>query len=327
MKALICEMPGGPEALRIAEIATPVPGEGQALVRVAYCTLNPLDVLIRQGRACWMAGGWPFTPGLEYSGLVEAVGPGVDRGLIGKPVISFSEFGGCAEYALAPANRVMPLDLALGWKVGTAWRTPTLTAWYLLNAAARLQSGETVLIHSAAGPVAIMATQIAHDMGARVIGLAGGADKIAFARPFGADILFDYSHDGWPEQVMRYTANAGADIIIDGNGGPAAARNHEAIATNGRLYHIGASSGTTPPQVAPSLLIAKSFSVGGFNLNSIPEATLPATERFLMERLANGQWKFPIGPVAPLAESAALHARFEARTIAGRALIEIGGEL
>ncbi len=327
MRQLQAIKSGAPDVLELREVPVPEPREGQALIRVAYATLNPLDVLIRQGRAQWMAGGWPFTPGVEYSGRVEAVGPGVDRALAGQDVISFSEFGGCAEFAVAPANRLLPLQAALGWKVATAWRTPTLTAWHVLVAAARLQPRETVLIHSAAGPVGIMATQVARELGAKVIGLAGGPEKIAFARPYGADILFDYRLPDWPEQVMRYTAGKGADVIVDGNGGQVATRNYAAMAPNGRLFYLGASSGISPPPVANGLLIAKSLSVGGFNLNSVPQEVLAAAENPLAQRLARGEWRFPIGETVPLADAAALHARFEARLLAGRSLIEVGGDL
>jgi NADPH2:quinone reductase len=327
MKLIVAGGPGGPEVLQLRAAEKPVPQEGQALIRVAAAALNPLDVLVRQGRVQWMAGKWPFTPGLEYGGIVESVGPGVDSGWIGRKAISFAEFGGCAEYALAPASRLLPLNPELGWHRGIAWRTPTLMAWHLLNDAARLQRGETILIHSAAGAVGAMATQIAKDLGARVIGLAGGPAKIAFAQGFGADALFDYRLSDWPAQVARFNGGQGVDVIIDGNGGPNAPRNYELIAPNGRVFHIGATSGMAAPQVAPQMLIAKSFSVGGFNLNAIPEETLAVVERTLAKKLVQRAWRFPVGQVAQLQDVPALHARFEAREVAGRAIIDIGGDL
>ncbi len=327
MKKLSADGPGSPDVLRVREGPIPIPGEGEALIKVAYAVLNPLDVLVRQGRAQWMAGKWPFTPGLEYGGIVEGVGPGVSQDIIGRRVVSFSEFGGCADYAVAPAARLLPLRQDLGWRIGIAWRTPTLTAWHLLNDAIKLTKGETIMIHSAAGPVGVMATQFAKEMGARVIGLAGGAAKIAFAREFGADILFDYRDDQWAAQVGRYTGGDGVNVIIDGNGGPQTLRNYELVAPNGRVFHIGASSGMGAPQVAPQMLIAKSFSIGGFNLNSIAEERLLADEAKLAVKMARGLLRFPLGEVVRLEDVTALHTRFEARQVAGRALIEIGGEL
>ena len=215
----------------------------------------------------------------------------------------------------------------LGWKLGAAWRTPTLAAWFALTHAGRVHPGETVLIHSAAGPVGIMATQAAKDLGAKVIGLAGGPAKIDFARPYGADILFDYRQPAWVDQVMSYTAGRGVDLILDGNGGGAAVNNYKVIAPNGRVVYLGATSGMAPPDVAVQVTIAKSFSVGGFNLNSIPESTIVASERKLIDRLVSGSWRFPIGDIVPLEEVPRLHARFEARELKGRSLIRIGGDL
>ncbi len=323
MQIIQANHPGGPEVLHLADGPKPQPQAGDVLVKVAYATLTPLDVFIRQGRVKWMNGTWPFTPGLEFSGRIEAVGPGVDAGWRGKAVLSYSEFGGCAAYTCVPVKRLALLDEKLDWPVATAWRTPTLAAWYALTAALKLQKGETLLIHSAAGPVGIMATQVGQELGARVIGLAGGPAKLAYARAFGADTLIDYRQPDWPAEVRAATGGKGVEAIIDGNGGSTSMRNYEVLAPQGRVLYIGATSGMTAPDISTALLVGKSISVGGFNLNSIPEAVIDAELPRLAERLVRGKWRFPISQVAELADVPSLHAAFEARQLMGRVVIQI----
>ena len=326
MQTIQANHPGGPEVLHLADIPKPQPQAGQVLVKIAYTTLTPLDVFIRQGRVKWLAGEWPFTPGLEFSGRVEAVGQGVDAGWRGRAVLSFSEFGGCAEYACVPVKRLALLDETLDGPVATAWRTPTLAAWYALTAALKLQMGETLLVHSAAGPVGIMTAQVAQELDARVIGLAGGPAKIAYARSFGADVLIDYRQPDWPAQVRAVTGGKGVDAIIDGNGGSTALRNYEVLAPQGRLLYLGATSGMNAPDVPSALLVGKSISVGGFNLNSIDQAVIDADLPRLAERLVRGKWRFPVAQVAALADVPSLHAAFEARQLMGRVVIQISDD-
>ena len=326
MRVFLADQPGPPGSLYARDLPIPEPGYGQLRIRVAYTTLNPLDVLIRQGRVTWMQRTWPFVPGLEISGRVDKVGVGVDMTWQGKAVTSATDFGGAAEYVIVAANKVTPLIEPLGWIVGTAWRVPTLTAWYLLNNAAKVKPGEWVVVHSAAGAVGAMAVQIARDMGARVIGLAGGAAKVGYARGLGADHVLDYREPGWPAEVKKLTGD-GASLIIDGNGGEIALKNNQAIAAQGRIFYIGATSGVPAPQVPPQLLIARSISVGGFNLNSIPEATITADEPRLIAKLVEKRWRFPVGEIADLDAMPDFHARFEARALMGRTVFKVGGDL
>jgi NADPH2:quinone reductase len=326
MRVFLADQPGPPGALCAREFPIPEPQYGQVRVRVAYTTLNPLDVLIRQGRVTWMRRAWPFVPGLEFSGRIDRVGAGVDTKWLGKAVVSSADFGGAAEYVVTAVAKVTPLVERLGWVTGTAWRVPTLAAWYLLDRAAKVKPGEWVVVHSAAGAVGAMAVQIAKEMGARVIGLAGGAAKIAYARGFGADHVVDYRAPGWPAEVKRLTGE-GADLIVDGNGGEIALKNNQAIAPQGRIFYIGATSGVPAPQVPPQLLIARSISVGGFNLNSIPEAIIAADEPRLATKLAEKRWRFPLGEIADLSALPDFHARFEARTLMGRTIFKVAGDL
>jgi len=141
MRAIIAETPGGPEVLKLKDVPTPEPGPGQARVRVAYSSLNPLDTHARAKRIEWGAPTFPFTPGYEYSGIVDQIGEGVDDRLIGARVASLGEWGGCAEYAIASAARLAPIPAGFDWQLGTTFQTGTYSAWHVLHTAGRVRTG------------------------------------------------------------------------------------------------------------------------------------------------------------------------------------------
>ena len=179
MRAVVITENGPPESLKITDIPIPEPGEGQARLKVAYCAVNPLDTHARAGRVKCGVPEMPFTLGYEYSGRVDAVGPGVDESLIGKRFCVASAWGGCAEYAVAPLTNITPIPEEFHWTLGTVYFTSTFTAWHMLHTMANVEEGDSVVIHSAAGAVGVMTTQIAKDAGCLVIGLVGSQEKIA----------------------------------------------------------------------------------------------------------------------------------------------------
>lgn len=327
MRAVIVTKAGGPETLEIRNVPVPEPGPGEVRIRVAYAALNPLDTHARAFRIKWGHPGFPFTPGYEYSGRIDAVGADVDRALIGARVASNGEWGGNAEYAIATAQRVVPIPDRLSWEIGTAFSTSAVTAWHLVHSAGRVKPGTLLVVHSAAGSVGTLVTQIAKDAGATVIGLLGGADKLEWAKQFGADHLIDYREDAaWPATMKSLTANRSADVIIDGNAGPTSLRNYEAIAPLGNVIYIGAMDGQAPA-VDISMLIGKSFSVTGF-IQYVHQAQTRGAENAEIEaKLASGKWRIPIERVFPLDEIAEAHRLFESRALMGRSLIRVGGEI
>ncbi|MCP3956438.1 MAG: zinc-binding dehydrogenase [bacterium] len=325
MKAIVADAPGGPEVLELRKIQVPEPGPGQLLVRVSYAALNPLDTHARAARIEWNAPSFPMTPGYEFSGLVEGIGDGVDSAWLGKRVVSEAEWGGCAELALATASRVVEIPYAFGWQLGTVFYTCSYSAWHVLHTAGRLRASDTVLLHSAAGPIGLMATQIAKEAGARVIGLCG-AHKFDFARPFGADELIDDRGD-WVEEVRRLTDGRGADLIVDGVAGPEAPKNYEAVAPLGQVIYMGAVAGQPPPIDISRQLYAKVIAVRGFVVYTAMAQTGGEEKALIREALAEGRWKIPITRVFALAETAEAHRAFEARELYGKTLIEVGGEL
>lgn len=327
MRAIQLDAFGGPEAMQLREIAVPTPAAGEARLKVAYVGMNPFDAMARAGKIGFMPITFPFTPGLEHTGIVDAVGDGVKESLIGQRVISRANFGAYAEYSIAKAAMLLPLDARIDLKTGCVYRGCSFTAWHALYKAGRLQPGETCLLHSAAGPIGILATQIAKGAGCTVIGLAGGADKVSFAQTFGADHVFDYTQDDWADQVRAATGGRGVDVIVDGNGGPNAAHNIGVLAPMGRLVYIGATAGDMPAPVDVSTLIFKNISVTGMNLAPIEDPPGSETDKTIIENVATGAWRVPITDEVDLADVADLHRRLEARQIRGRAVIRVGGDL
>ncbi|MSO98035.1 MAG: hypothetical protein EXR11_07445 [Rhodospirillaceae bacterium] len=327
MRAVVISAIGGPETLKISDIAVPEPVEGQVRIRVAYCTLNPLDTHSRAGRVKWSVPPMPFVLGYEYSGRVEKVGAGVDASLIGKRVASAGNWGGCAEFAIAPAKTLVHIPDGIDWKLGTVYFTSTFTAWHMLHTMARMSKGDVVVVHSAAGAVGAMTTQVAKDAGGMVIGLVGSADKAAYAKSFGCDHVINEKDDAdWPKKVKELSGGRGADIIIDGNAGASAPKNLLCLAPLGQVIYIGAMAGQAP-DVNISSLIGGSAAVRGFVMYHAMPKTKGAEFKEIHEKLISGKWKFPLNPPVPLDQVAKAHDDFENRRTMGRTIFTVGGEI
>lgn len=326
MRSAQVPSPGGPDIISLVDLPVPEPGQGQVRIRVAYSPLNPLDTHARAERIKWQHPGFPFVPGYECAGLVDQVGPDVDATLLGKRVSVNANWGGNAEYVLAPAANLNHVPEAFDWKTASTFSTCAYTSWLLIHSAGQVQPGQTVVIHSAAGAVGTLCTQIAKTAGAMVIGLAGGEAKMAYAKSFGADHVFDYNQTSWPDEVKAVTQDRGADLIIDGNQGPNLLKNFSAIAPMGNVILMGASAGPGP-DINPSMLIGLSCSVTGF-VQYFHQAKSGGQERTeTHEKLASGEWRIPIEKIYELEDVAEAHRAWENRELMGRTLVRIGGDL
>lgn len=326
MRTAMIREPGAPEVLTIEECPVPEPGPGQVLVAVAYAALNPLDNHARANRIEWMHPGFPFVPGFEYAGRVSAVGEGVDPALEGQRIAVNAQWHGNADYAVADASRVERVPDAFDWRLAASYSTCAYTAWLLVHSAGRVRPGMTVAVHSAAGAVGALVTQVAKRAGAEVIALAGGPEKLAWLEPFGAAHRIDYLQADWPERVLAATGGAGVDLIIDGNAGANARRNLECIAPLGRIIFLGATAGKGA-DLSISTLIGKCCAVEGF-VQYVHQAHSGGREKDAMhEALASGEYVLPFGRCYPLEALAEAHRAWEARELTGRTLIEVGGDL
>ncbi len=326
MRAVRAEHPGGPEVLELIDVPRPEPGPGQVRVRVAYSDLNPLDTHARAQRVAWNAPTFPFIPGYEYSGLVDALGEGASPDLLGRRVVSVGEWGGNAEYALATASRLSMIPEGFDWPLGTCFQTSAYSAWHLIHTVGRVRPEDRILLHAAAGSVALLAAQIARDAGAKVYGLCNPA-KMDFARPYGYTELLDSRDEGWVEKFKALTGGHGADLIIDGVAGPESAKNYEAVAPIGQVIYIGAMGGYPPPVDISRQLYAKTIAVRGFVVYVAMAATRGVEKPEIHEALRSGRWRLPISGVVDLAEVRELHSRYERRELSGKWLIRVGGDL
>ncbi|MFL2771236.1 MAG: zinc-binding alcohol dehydrogenase family protein [Rhodospirillaceae bacterium] len=327
MRAVVITANGPPDSLQITDITKPEPVEGQVRLQVAYSALNPLDTHARAGRIKWGVPDMPFTLGYEYSGRVDAVGPDADEGLIGRRFSVAGSWGGCAEYAIAAPSSLVPIPDEFDWILGTVYFTSTFTSWHMLHTMAHVQEGDVVVIHSAAGAVGVMTTQIARDAGCIVIGLVGSQEKIKWAKQYGADYLInEREEEDWPAKVKELTGGAGADVVIDGNVGPDAPRNLNCLAPLGQVIYIGAMAGHGP-DVNISGLIGASAGVRGFVQYHAMAKTKGSEFPEIISKLDKKDWIFPLNPALKLEQIAEAHDDFESRRTTGRTLFELGGDI
>lgn len=243
------------EVMRLADVERPTPGEGQVLLRVRAASINFPDALMCRGQY-QTRPPLPFTPGVEICGETED-----GRRVIANPALPH---GGFAEYALADAAALLPAPDALDDAEAAALHIGYQTAWFALHRRARLEAGETLLVHAAAGGVGSAAVQLGKAAGATVIGVAGGAGKAAVARDLGCDVVIDRREQDVVAAVKEATGGRGADVIFDPVGGDAYTQSAKTVAFEGRIVIVGFASGTIPSPGLNHALI-KNYAILGLH--------------------------------------------------------------
>jgi NADPH2:quinone reductase len=245
MKAILCEQWGGPETLRLADIAVPQPGPGQVRIRIAAAGVNFPDVLIIQ-KKYQMQPTLPFVPGAEIAGTIDAVGDGVQGFAPGMAVAALCGTGGFAEACVVDAALCVPLPPGVPMELAASLVLAWGTSWHALRDRAALAAGETLLVLGAAGGVGLAAVQIGKAIGARVIAAAGSAAKCALCAAHGADATIDYESEDLREALKRATGGKGVDVVFDPVGGRFTETAFRAIAWRGRHLVIGFAAGDVP---------------------------------------------------------------------------------
>jgi len=264
MKAIRANEWCQPEGLALEEIDSPTPARGEVRVRVNTAALNFPDVLMIQGQY-QVKPPLPFTPGFEFCGTVDELGPDVAGLQPGTRVMGQCELGAFAEQVVAPAFSVHPAPDGLSDEQAAAFPLVYQTSYFALAYRGQLAQGETVLVHSAAGGVGLAAVQIARALGAgRVIGTVGSDHKRDLVLENGADAVFNYESEDFATEVKQLTEGRGADVIFDPVGGDVGERSTKCIAFEGRLVVIGFTSGKIPTYRANHVLI-KNYSVVGLH--------------------------------------------------------------
>lgn len=257
MQAWQISEPGA--APTLSSVGTPVPAKGEIVVRVEAVGLNFADMLSIQGKY-QVRHPFPYVPGMELSGVVEALGPETTGPAPGTRVLSTCSSGALAERVALPADRVCPIPEGMGFAEAAGFPIAYGTSHLALTHTARLRAGETLFVTGAAGGVGLTAVEIGKRLGARVIASARGKDRLEIARAAGADVLIDSEAPGLKEALR---AEGGVDVVYDAVGGPAFDAALRACRPEGRLLAIGFASGEVP-QIPANLLLVKNLTVSGF---------------------------------------------------------------
>jgi NADPH2:quinone reductase len=311
---------GGPEVLKLADAPTPEAVKGTVLVRNRAIGINFADTLFRQGQYA-QTPVLPDTPGLEAAGVIEKVGEGVSGFSVGMRVAAIGAKA-YSEYMVARASQVIPIPDHVSFDEGAAYPIQTLTAWHILHTSHHIGPGQTVVVHSAAGGVGIVAVQIAKAAGARVIGTVSNASKAALAKEYGADEVIDYVAKDFSAEVMRLTENRGADLILDAVGKPTFEKGINCLAPMGHLVLYGRAGGPPDP-LNVFKLFARSTKVSGFMLNQ-QHTGKEQWQRGIehsFQLMKEGKLKLLIGKKYPLIEAAEAHRFMESRGSTGKLVL------
>ena len=320
MKAIRVHEHGGPDVLRVETIDDPVPGPGEALVRLASIGVNFIDVYFRKGL---YKTTLPFTPGSEGAGTVVAVGADVLDVRIGDRVASQSLLGSYAELAIARADRLVPLPEGSSARDGAAAMVHGMTAHYLAASTHTLQAGDICLVHAAAGGVGLLLCQIARRHGAFVIGTVSTDVKAALARDAGANETILYTKQDFVAEVKRITGGVGVQVVYDSVGKTTFLKGLDCLAPRGMMALFGQSSGPVDP-IDPQILNQK----GSLFLTRPTIAHYIATPAELQWRagevlgwIRDGSLKLRIDRDLPLARAGDAHRALEARETTGKVLL------
>ena len=321
MKAIRVHQRGGLDAMNIEEIDRPTPDKGQVLIKVAAAGVNYADIGQRTGSYPNLAP-LPLTLGFEVAGIIEEIGVDVSTLSKGARVVSLVN-GGYAEYAVADAGQVLPLLDEVSFEAAVAIPVQGQTAYLALQKAARLQQGERVLVHSAAGGVGTLAIQLAKLMGASmVIGTTTNAQKEAFIRDLGADAVVRTNEKNWVEQVMQATQGQGVDIVLEVIGGEIGQQSLSCLAPNGRMVVYGSLTGQPTPVMA-QMLMPKCLSVIGYNTNIQSRTDQLRASNDLLHYIASGQVRVTVDDSFPLVDAAEAHKAISENKTRGKVVLTV----
>jgi NADPH2:quinone reductase len=320
MKAIVVHQIGGPEELKYEDVPVPAPGPGEVLIKVETTGVNYIDTYHRTGLYKLPL---PFTPGSEAAGTVEAIGAGVSEFQKGDRVVSSSVKGAYAEFALIPAAQAVKIPEGLGFREAAAAMLQGMTAHYLAYSTWPLQNGQTALVHAAAGGMGLLLTQMAKNLGARVIGTVSTEEKAKLAREAGAEETILYTQQDFETEVKRIMGGKGVDVVYDSVGASTFMKSLNCLRPRGMMVTFGNASGPVPP-IEPAILNTK----GSLFLTRPKLYDYIATRSDLEWRandvlgwVKSGKLKLRVEHVYKLAEAQQAHRDIESRKTTGKLIL------
>jgi NADPH2:quinone reductase len=320
MKAILIHQIGGPEVLTYGEAPLPEPGPGQARVKIAAAGLNYIDTYHRTGL---YPAALPFIPGMEAAGVVDSVGPDVAVVKPGDRVAYCMALGANAEYAVVPADKLVPLPPNLTFGNAAAVLLQGMTAHYLAHSTYPLQPGDVALVHAAAGATGSLLVQMAKRAGATVIATVGSHEKAELARGDGADHVIVYTEADFEQEVQAITDGRGVDVVYDSVGQSTFDKGLNCLRPRGLMALFGQASGPVPP-----------FDLQVLNQKGSLFVTRPslghyvATRAELLSRagdvlmwVVDGELRVRIDRTLPLSQTAEAHRLLQGRQTAGKVLL------
>jgi NADPH:quinone reductase len=325
MKAIRVAKYGDPSVLELKELPSPKPGAGEALVRVHAVGLNYADIYFRNG-AARMPVPFPFTPGIEGAGVIEAAGEAVSEVKPGDRVAyATTSIGSYAEYHVVKVAHLVPLPKEVSFADGAAVILQGLTTHYLLHEFYPIKRGSVVLVHAAAGGMGLLLVEWLKHLGAVSIGTVSTEEKARLAREAGADHVILYTKQDFAEEAKKLTGGAGVDYVIDGVGKTTFLKNFDALRNRGWATIFGMASGPADP-VVPNSLMTKSITISGgalFNYMATRDELLRRA-RDVFAGLGEGWLKLHIHRTFPLEGAAEAHRLLEGRETVGKLLLKTG---
>jgi NADPH2:quinone reductase len=313
---------GGPEKMQLAEVPTPTPGSKQALVRIAAAGVNFIDVYFRIGL---YKADLPVTLGNEGAGTVEAIGPDVTEVAVGDRVAYAMARGSYAEYALVPSAMLVKIPGHVDFPTAAAAMLQGMTAHYLTHSTYPLKSGDSCLVHAAAGGAGGLIVQMAKMLGARVFGTVSTEEKARIAREHGVDEAILYTQQDFEAEVKRLTGGRGVDVVYDSVGKTTFEKSLNSLRPRAMMALFGQSSGPVPP-----------FDPGILNAKGSLFLTRPSLGHYVQNReellwragdvlgwIDSGKLKLRIDRTYPLAQVAQAHRDLESRQTAGKLLLTV----
>jgi len=320
MKAIQVKQPGGPEAMELVELPVPEPKANEAVVKLAASGVNFIDVYVREGR---YKAPQPVVLGQEGAGVVTAVGAEVTTVKPGDRVAWVGPYGSYAGYAAVPADKLVPIPAGVTDQQAASAMLQGMTAQYLCHDSFPLKSGQTALVHAAAGGVGLLLVQMAHNIGARVIATVSTDEKAKLAREAGADEVILYTQADFEADTKRLTGGKGVDVVFDSVGKTTFDKGLNVLRPRGMMVLFGGSSGAVPA-FDPLVLTQK----GSLFLTRPSLTNYVATREELIMRadavfgmIAAGKLKLRIEHTYPLAEAQRAHRDLEGRKTTGKLLL------